>query len=286
MGAHIMAEAGYDPIQLARFFVRLNDQSGAFVFLSDHPNPGDRSRAIKAEAAQLPYRNYAYQTGHFQEMKKAVANIHEPPPKPQAEENSGPSATQSIEACASDILPLHSIMTGERQSSLLRGGSIVLIVFLLAGGLIFAQDAPQPQPAPKLPAPQNPLRLRQPLRHRHHPRRRSSSSFLRTLCAIFMKVRCSSARETAKTPSPSTRTQLKSMPTILRRTTIWDGFTWTTRAMPKPSQNSRPPSPCGPRSQCPQQSGAGAEAQSQSQRCDRRISGGSAPQSENGQRAK
>ncbi|MFZ0313564.1 MAG: M48 family metalloprotease [Candidatus Korobacteraceae bacterium] len=93
MGAHIMAEAGYDPIQLARFFVRLNDQSGAFVFLSDHPNPGDRSRAIKEEAARLPYRNYAYQTGRFQEMKRAVANIHEPPPQPQAEENSSPSAT-------------------------------------------------------------------------------------------------------------------------------------------------------------------------------------------------
>ena len=79
MGSHIMAEAGYDPIQLARFFVRLNDQSGAFVFLSDHPNPGDRSRAIKEEAAQLPHRTYGYQTGHFQEMKRAVANIHEPP---------------------------------------------------------------------------------------------------------------------------------------------------------------------------------------------------------------
>ncbi len=93
MGSHIMAEAGYDPIQLARFFSGLNQQSGAFVFLSDHPNPGDRSRAIKAEAAQLPHRTYGYQTGHFQEMKKAVANIHEPPPKMQAEDNPGASGT-------------------------------------------------------------------------------------------------------------------------------------------------------------------------------------------------
>jgi predicted Zn-dependent protease len=93
MGSHIMAEAGYDPIQLARFFARLNDQSGAFVFLSDHPNPGDRSRAIKEEAARLPHRTYGYQTGHFQEMKKAVANIHEPPPKMQAEDNPGASGT-------------------------------------------------------------------------------------------------------------------------------------------------------------------------------------------------
>lgn len=93
MGSHIMAEAGYDPIQMARFFARLNDQSGAFVFLSDHPNPGDRSRAIKEEAARLPQRTYGYQTGHFQEMKKAVATIHEPQPKPQAEGSSSASGT-------------------------------------------------------------------------------------------------------------------------------------------------------------------------------------------------
>lgn len=83
MGAHIMAEAGYDPARLARFFSGLNDQSGAFLFLSDHPNPGDRSRAIKEEAARLPQRTYGYQTGHFQEMKRAVATIHDPPPKTQ-----------------------------------------------------------------------------------------------------------------------------------------------------------------------------------------------------------
>jgi predicted Zn-dependent protease len=85
MGAHIMAEAGYDPIQLARFFTNLNNQSGpsAVVFLSDHPNPGDRSKAIKEEAARLPHRAYGYQTGQFQAMKLAVATVHEPSPKTQ-----------------------------------------------------------------------------------------------------------------------------------------------------------------------------------------------------------
>jgi len=93
MGAHLMAEAGYDPIQMANFFARLNDQSGAFVFQSDHPNPGDRSKAIAGEAARLPQRTYGYQTGHFQDMKKAVATIREPPPKTQAERNSSASGT-------------------------------------------------------------------------------------------------------------------------------------------------------------------------------------------------
>jgi predicted Zn-dependent protease len=93
MGTHVMAEAGYDPVQMARFFANLNDSSGAFVFLSDHPNPGDRSKAIAAESARLPHRTYGYQTGLFREMKKAVAAIHEPLPKTQAEGSSSASGT-------------------------------------------------------------------------------------------------------------------------------------------------------------------------------------------------
>ncbi len=84
MGSHLMAEAGYNPIQLAKFFVKLNDQGvDAIAFLSDHPNPGDRSKAIDREAMRLPQQNYGYQTGQFQQMKRVVAGIPEPPPKPK-----------------------------------------------------------------------------------------------------------------------------------------------------------------------------------------------------------
>ncbi len=89
MGSHIMAEEGYDPTQLARFFRKLNSQPGSTTieFLSDHPNPDNRSSAIYAEASRLPDRTYGYQTGQFQEMKKEVAKIHEPPPKKPAAES-------------------------------------------------------------------------------------------------------------------------------------------------------------------------------------------------------
>jgi beta-barrel assembly-enhancing protease len=85
MGSHLMAEAGYDPMEMARFFEKLNAKggSGAFQFLSDHPNPGNREKAIEQEAARLPEQTYGYETGKFQQMKKELANIHEPPPKPQ-----------------------------------------------------------------------------------------------------------------------------------------------------------------------------------------------------------
>lgn len=88
MGSHIMAEEGYDPRQMAKFFAKLNAKGGfsTIQFLSDHPNPANRSKAIEEEAARLPRRTYNYQTGQFQQMKNEVAKIHEPPQKrPQAE---------------------------------------------------------------------------------------------------------------------------------------------------------------------------------------------------------
>ena len=88
MGSHLMAEEGYDPRQMAKFFEKLNAKGGftTIQFFSDHPNPANRSKAIYEEAARLPQRSYGYQTGQFSRMKKEVANIHEPPPKqPQIE---------------------------------------------------------------------------------------------------------------------------------------------------------------------------------------------------------
>jgi len=82
-GVHLMADAGYDPIQMAKFFdkIKSQDTADAISFLSDHPNPGNRSRAIRAETATLADQSYGYQTGQFQRMKRIVAGIHEPPPK-------------------------------------------------------------------------------------------------------------------------------------------------------------------------------------------------------------
>jgi predicted Zn-dependent protease len=86
MGSHLMAEAGYDPVQMAKFFEKLNTGQQAPEFLSDHPNPGNREKAIQQEASRLPEQNYGYQTGDFQSMKRVVATIKEPKPKPPAQQ--------------------------------------------------------------------------------------------------------------------------------------------------------------------------------------------------------
>jgi predicted Zn-dependent protease len=86
MGSHLMAEAGYNPLEMARFFEKLNTQGGGptIQFFSDHPNPDNREHAIEQEAQRLPQQDYRFQTGQFQQMKQLVARIKEPKPKTPA----------------------------------------------------------------------------------------------------------------------------------------------------------------------------------------------------------
>ncbi len=55
LGAQIMARAGYDPRDLGRMFETIQKESagGPPQWLSSHPNPGNRSEYIAAEARQL-----------------------------------------------------------------------------------------------------------------------------------------------------------------------------------------------------------------------------------------
>ena len=98
MGSHLMADAGYDPVQMAKFFEKLNAEGGARgpQFLSDHPNPDNRGQAIQREVGRLPKKNYTYQTGDFQKMKQIAAQIKEPPPKPAPLRNNNSSNNNRI----------------------------------------------------------------------------------------------------------------------------------------------------------------------------------------------
>jgi hypothetical protein len=76
LGSHLMAEAGYDPRQMARFFETLSQTSGAGLqFFSDHPNPDNRERTIEEEAQALPKRQYGYETGEFERAKLEVNEL-------------------------------------------------------------------------------------------------------------------------------------------------------------------------------------------------------------------
>jgi beta-barrel assembly-enhancing protease len=93
-GALMAHEAGYNPIEMARFFQQLEAQVGKGTaltqFLSDHPNPGNRVEAVDAEVKQLPARQFTTDTGRFPHIKDVVAHLPArtgPPPSSQADNN-------------------------------------------------------------------------------------------------------------------------------------------------------------------------------------------------------
>ena len=71
VGAIIMYKAGYNPMELANFFEILNKQGGSPPqFLSDHPNPGNRTAAIDKEIKPWPPKQYVSGDPAFQTAKQ------------------------------------------------------------------------------------------------------------------------------------------------------------------------------------------------------------------------
>jgi len=52
-------------------------------FLSDHPNPGNRERAIEEEIRTLPRRDYGYAIGEFARAKAAILALPAPAKLPK-----------------------------------------------------------------------------------------------------------------------------------------------------------------------------------------------------------
>ena len=67
VGARIMYNAGYNPVELANFFRKLEEESGSrgSQFFSDHPNPGNRVQAITQEVRQFPGKNFQNNSSEF-----------------------------------------------------------------------------------------------------------------------------------------------------------------------------------------------------------------------------
>ena len=76
VGAVIMYKAGYNPMELANFFEILSKQGGSGPqFLSDHPNPGNRSDAIGKEIRSWPPQKYASSSQAFLDAKKQASTV-------------------------------------------------------------------------------------------------------------------------------------------------------------------------------------------------------------------
>ncbi len=77
VGAIIMYKAGYDPHALAQYFQKIEGEGGPGgpQFLSDHPNPGNRTAAIDKEASAWPPRNYENNSQAFVQAKQDSSRI-------------------------------------------------------------------------------------------------------------------------------------------------------------------------------------------------------------------
>jgi Zn-dependent protease with chaperone function len=85
-GARMMAAAGYNPIELANFFEKLQaklgsaaEPKGLALWLSDHPATGSRIEYVSQDIQFYPKKSYNASTGDFSRIKQIVAGL--PPPK-------------------------------------------------------------------------------------------------------------------------------------------------------------------------------------------------------------
>lgn len=88
-GALILSDAGFNPVEMARFFEKLEAeggrQGGLQQFFSSHPNPGNRMQALMQLSRELPQKNYVTTGPDFKRIQQIVAKIPVPP-KPKVQQ--------------------------------------------------------------------------------------------------------------------------------------------------------------------------------------------------------
>ena len=77
LGTDMMYDAGYEPIQLPRFFEKIEAEgSQGPQFLSDHPNPGNRIAYCEAEVKTLPPKRFREDSPQFAEIHRIAMGMH------------------------------------------------------------------------------------------------------------------------------------------------------------------------------------------------------------------
>jgi hypothetical protein len=79
LGVGILYDAGYDPHGMSQFFETIQAKYGAgsAQFLSDHPNPGNRTEYVNKEIATfIPKSSYITTTPAFTRIHQTVSKMH------------------------------------------------------------------------------------------------------------------------------------------------------------------------------------------------------------------
>ena len=80
LGEHVMAKAGYNPLELGNFFEKLEKSMGGdpgrvAQWFSSHPNPGNRTVAIQGQLPYVQTGPYNTQEGDLDKMRKIVQGL-------------------------------------------------------------------------------------------------------------------------------------------------------------------------------------------------------------------
>lgn len=108
LGAKILHEAGYNPVEMARFFETLEKESGGGgpQFLASHPNPGNRVKAVEAELRAFPQKPYTAGSDDFSGIQQRVAAL--PAPRKQVRQQQAAAPQQRQPAGGSRTLQTQS----------------------------------------------------------------------------------------------------------------------------------------------------------------------------------
>ncbi|MCW5966016.1 MAG: M48 family metalloprotease [Bryobacterales bacterium] len=106
LGALLMHRAGYNPLEMANFFEKLEalagNRSGVANWFSSHPNPGNRVETVQKEILTFDRREYNRDSKQFARMK-AMAGKLPPPPAAAKPGQGGQGAAQVPIPAASSI---------------------------------------------------------------------------------------------------------------------------------------------------------------------------------------
>jgi beta-barrel assembly-enhancing protease len=128
IGAQIMARAGYDPRELARMFETIAKQggNGGPQWLSSHPNPGNRTQYINAEAAKLQVAARPSDQG-FSQTKSRLAQLGTARTMADIERNGGMSGGGSGTSTGSVGRIGEAVPAPARQYRTVQGGQLFTV---------------------------------------------------------------------------------------------------------------------------------------------------------------
>lgn len=78
VGARMLYEASYNPVEMATFFQKLQEARGGGgppEFFSSHPDPGNRVAKVSEEISDYPRKRFVTNTKAFPEMKRRAESI-------------------------------------------------------------------------------------------------------------------------------------------------------------------------------------------------------------------